>query len=49
LEAPPVDVRMPLEQRSIGGLGIHLVRSLMDELEYRREEGKNLFRMKKRI
>ena len=49
LETPPVDVQMPLEERSIGGLGIHLVRSLMDELEYRREEGKNLFRMKKRI
>lgn len=32
----------PIEERSIGGLGIHLVRSLMDRMEYSRlESGRN--------
>jgi len=46
LEAPEPDLNKSLEERSIGGLGIHFVRKLMDELEYRREEGKNLFLIK---
>jgi serine/threonine-protein kinase RsbW len=36
VEAP--NLSAPLEKRQIGGLGIHLVRSLMDKLEYRQEE-----------
>ncbi len=31
----------PIEDRTVGGLGIHLVRTMMDELNYRREQGKN--------
>lgn len=46
LEAPEPDLNKSLEERSIGGLGIHFVRKLMDELEYRREEGRNLFLIK---
>ncbi len=46
LEAPEPDLNKSLEERSIGGLGIHFVRKLMDELEYRRKEGKNLFLIK---
>jgi anti-sigma regulatory factor (Ser/Thr protein kinase) len=34
-----------LEERSIGGLGVHLVRTLMDELSYRRTAGKNHTKM----
>jgi sigma-B regulation protein RsbU (phosphoserine phosphatase) len=49
LEASEVDTAKPLEERTIGGLGIHLVRKLMDGLEYQRQEGKNLFRMKKNL
>lgn len=41
LELPPVDTTTPLEQRSIGGLGIHMIRKLMDSLEYRRHDGRN--------
>lgn len=48
LEAPEPDTRKPLQDRQIGGLGIHLVRNLMDGLEYSREEGKNLLVMKKK-
>ena len=36
------DTSLPLEERHIGGLGIHLVRSLMDEVSYQRREGRNV-------
>ena len=49
LEAPHVDTSVPLEQRSIGGLGIHLLRQFMDELDYRREGSRNILRMTKRL
>ena len=35
------DTDAPLEERPIGGLGVHLVRTMMDEVSYRREDGKN--------
>jgi serine/threonine-protein kinase RsbW len=47
LDAPPVDLDAPLEGRPIGGLGIHLIRSLMDQVEYRREDGRNVLVMRK--
>ncbi len=40
-DAPIPDVNAELEERNIGGLGIHLVRKMMDDVQYRREEGKN--------
>jgi len=48
LEVPEPDTGKPLEERPVGGLGIHLVRNLMDGLEYRRQEGKNVLVMKKK-
>jgi sigma-B regulation protein RsbU (phosphoserine phosphatase) len=47
LEAPEPDTTKPLEERAVGGLGIHLVRKLMDALEYRRQGGKNLLTIRK--
>ena len=47
-EAPAPDVTASLEDRSVGGLGLHLVRTLMDELRYRREEGRNHLTLVKR-
>ena len=38
---PDPDTAAPLEERRIGGLGIFLVRKMMDEMHYRREQGKN--------
>jgi sigma-B regulation protein RsbU (phosphoserine phosphatase) len=48
LEAPEPDITKPLEERKIGGLGIHLVRKLMDSLEYKRQGERNLLTIKKK-
>ena len=40
-DAPKVDIESSLEDRRVGGLGLHLVRTTMDEMSYRREHGKN--------
>ena len=47
-DTPPPDTNASLEDRPEGGLGIHLVRTLMDEVRYRRESGKNLLTLVKR-
>ena len=47
-EAPEPDIDAPLDERPIGGLGIYLVREMMDELHYSRENGKNRLAMVKR-
>lgn len=45
-----VDTTLSVEERRIGGLGIHLVRQLMDTIEYARTDGKNILTLcKKRI
>lgn len=49
LELPEPDLEQKLEERPIGGLGIHLVRNLMDELDYKRTHNKNILTMKKKI
>ena len=47
-QAPRPDVAAPLEDRPIGGLGVHLVQSLMDEASYRREQDRNHLTLIKR-
>jgi anti-sigma regulatory factor (Ser/Thr protein kinase) len=47
LEAPAVDTTTSLGDRPIGGLGIHLVRKVTDDLEYKRLGDKNIFTLKK--
>jgi len=49
LKHPPPDLSQPLEARSVGGLGIHMMRQTMDRLEYRRVEGKNVLVMTKQL
>lgn len=49
LAVKPPDLNAPLEQRDLGGLGIHLVRSLMDHVSYSRDEDKNVLTVRKRI
>jgi serine/threonine-protein kinase RsbW len=47
--APPVNTEIPLEEKPVGGLGIHLMREFMDELSYSRGAERNVLRMKKRL
>jgi serine/threonine-protein kinase RsbW len=41
LTLPPPDTASPLEARRPGGLGVHLVRKLMDRVAYTREDDRN--------
>lgn len=44
---PEPDCASPLESRDVGGLGIHLIRRMMDRVEYRRVGGENRLRLVK--
>lgn len=48
LQIPPPDLARPLEQRNVGGLGLHLVRELTSSIEYTRREEKNHLVMRKK-
>ena len=43
------DIKSPLDQRQIGGLGIFVVKKLMDKVEYRRENDQNILVLTKKI
>ena len=47
-DAPVPDVNAPLEERTVGGLGIHLAKTMMDELSYHREDSRNHLQLVKR-
>ena len=49
LEAPEPDLAAPLENRRIGGLGVHFVKTMMDEVSYSRDGDRNHLRLRKRI
>ena len=40
-DAPPPDLTSAVGERRVGGLGVHFMRELMDEVFYKRESGKN--------
>ena len=48
-EAAEADTTLSAEDRPIGGLGIFLVRELMDSINYEREDGRNILTMKKSV
>jgi serine/threonine-protein kinase RsbW len=47
LTVPAPDLSLPFEERPPGGLGIYLIRSMMDRIQYRRSDGNNLLRLEK--
>ena len=49
LALPAPDIGAPLHERSAGGMGIHLVRSLMDHVGYQRIGRRNHFTMTKKV
>ncbi|MBP5732105.1 MAG: ATP-binding protein [Bacteroidaceae bacterium] len=44
-----VDTTLSAEERSIGGLGIHLVRQLMDTINYEYVDDNNILTLSKKI
>ena len=44
-----VDISLPLEERAIGGLGIHLIRRYMDSINYERRDNRNILTLRKKI
>jgi anti-sigma regulatory factor (Ser/Thr protein kinase) len=49
LSVPPPESAASLEQRPVGGLGVFLVRQMMDTVEYQRLTCRNQLRMTRRI
>ncbi len=47
LSSDDPDITLPAHERKIGGLGIFMVKKIMDSMEYRREENKNILAIKK--
>ena len=47
--APPPDLDLPLEDRPVGGLGIHIVRTVMDSVQYERRGDRNMLTMHKTL
>ncbi len=48
-KAPEADVTLSAEERPVGGLGIFLIKKIMNEVEYQRVDGTNVFTLKKKI
>ncbi len=49
LSAKKPDISIPAEERQVGGLGIFLIKQLMDEVSYKREKKQNLLTLGKNI
>lgn len=47
--APAPDTGLPAEERQIGGLGIFLVKEMMDDVSYSYEDGRNILFIRKRL
>lgn len=45
LSLPDPDTTSAIMDREIGGLGVHFIRKLSDDVSYRREDGRNILRM----
>ena len=49
LAAEDPDITAPAEERSLGGLGVFLVKKTMDDVHYEYREGRNILRILNRI
>ena len=49
LDVPGPNLDLPIEERPIGGLGVYIARSIADQMDYRRDAGRNVLTMRKRM
>jgi phosphoserine phosphatase RsbU/P len=49
LKHPEPDLTVPVEARPAGGMGVYLIKRLMDEVDYRVDDGRNVLTLTKRI
>ena len=49
LARPEVNTSAPLEERAIGGLGVHFLKKLMDSAHYARRDGNNVLTLVRTI
>jgi len=49
LSADAPDLSLTAEEREIGGLGIFMVKNIMDSVEYQRDGSKNILTIRKRL
>jgi anti-sigma regulatory factor (Ser/Thr protein kinase) len=49
VDAKAPDLTSSIDDRPVGGLGVHLARSLMDEITYERRGTRNVLRLRKRL
>jgi len=49
LQVPPPELESVLDDRPVGGLGVHFVKTLMDSAAYRREHGRNVLVLRKSL
>jgi serine/threonine-protein kinase RsbW len=49
LARPAPDISRALEERGIGGLGIHFIRTVMDGVDYHRSDGRNHLKLVKKF
>ena len=48
-QAPEADITLSAEEGPIGGLGIFLIRQIMNEVKYQRIDGKNVLTLEKKL
>lgn len=48
-DAPEPDLESSVKDRAVGGLGVYLVRTMMDKLHYRRDGGRNYLTLVKEL
>lgn len=46
---PAPDLDAPLDARPVGGLGLHIVKTMMDETQYHREDERNVTTFARRV
>ena len=49
LDKPDPDITLSAEERGIGGLGIYMVKEIMDKVEYEYKDGQNILIMEKKF